>query len=274
MLSDEEKEELKKLGVDLDELPESVLDEAAEDEDDKEESEAEDQEGEKEEQSEEKESEEKEEKAPESKSERPSLSDSDAVLGYMRRLEERVEELAKASQKPQEKQEEKQEQKPAREPQFALTDVHLEEIQGELAGLKKQLTVAHIVAKRQEQNLEEAAYARVKEKYPDFDKYITPERRELARNTILGNLDKYGYGIEWEKEYIQNYEALSHADVRRERDELRKKRDEKKEKEKRPVAKVLPSGSSFQSPQEKTGGTTPTSYRDLRGPAARILQGE
>lgn len=290
-LTPEEKEELKQLGIDVDEVgtvggstEESSTeaddsDSGAEDADTDENSNSTDSTdtNEKEEEREEKEDEEK----PKAKTEAPDSersSSQNETLEYLRQLEARLAKFENAEQErttKKEPEEKKPETQKDREAAYVLTDLHLDEVNAKLARLEQHESLVLTVAKRQEKTIAENAYLRVKAKYPDFDNFITPERREKALNMVLDEPQKFGLGRNWEKEYEKSYKDVAFDSVHARANELESKREEKKNKEKRPTAKVLPSGSSFQPPVAKTSSDGPLSgYRDLRGEAARILGGE
>lgn len=296
MLTEEEKAELKALGIDLD-AEDSGDDEQEEkksktaaakkesDDSDDDDEDDDDQDDEKEEASK---PETKEEEKPE-----PASSAQDRELyEYAKRLEERNREYEarerEAANRERERTSREQdsrsvEQKKAdseRDATRVLTDLDAENFGKRFEALERQNKMYLNTAKIQEKNLAESAYSQIKNKYPDFDDFIKPEARQAALRAVLDSPDTHGgFGQPWVEEYEKAYRQLSFDKHYSEKkvlgqkaDELGKKRDEKKSKEK---VKVLPSGSSFQSPSARTSSKDAgEGYGSLRDDALRMIVGD
>lgn len=280
-LTPEEKKELKDLGIDLDA--------GIEDEDEEVGSESEEQDSqestEAEEEGEEAEDGSDKPEGPEDDSDdEPSgkPSGSSEADERMRRLEERLSyyeekearslreaEEAKARQRETKEQEE-------REAQYVLTDVHGEQYDKRLRALEQREERVLRVVRNQETQAFEGAVKLVQNRYPDLDKYVTPEFRKRALNAVLENPERFG-SVNWESELRSAYKSLAFDDIEKRASELERKRTERKEKEKKgQVRKVLPSGSSFQAQRVKTSNSSgaPEGYKDLRSEAMQIIRGE
>lgn len=203
-------------------------------------------------------------------------------LAYYEERERKLEEERKAAPQPE------AEEKTQPEPEYVLHNLHLEEFNQRFEKLEqgyKKLDEARNVtldmAKRQEKNLASSAYDVIRQKYPDFDDFVKPEFRERALNAVLENSDKVPFGsTNWVGELENAYKTLSFDHYRKKASELEAKREEKKAREKKEIrgkGKVLPSGSSFQRPVAKTSKPEVGAlgdYRALKGEAMRILEGE
>lgn len=208
---------------------------------------------------------------------------------YAARLQARLEqaeyerdEARKERERDRQQRTEPAQPKEERVPQYALTDVHLEDVNNQLSTQDKRVNMLMNQAAQQERAMARNAFETFKSRYPDAEKYLKEEHRNRAVDHLvkssMDSPEAYRLGHDWMSEYDKAYKLAAFDDYRGKANELEKKREERKNTEKKDIHKIPHSGGAFQAPAtnpaKKPGAAGREDYRGLRTEAHRLMGGE